>query len=234
MSNRLPLRDRQDAGQQLAPLVAAEVSLLRLHHPDAPSIVYALPRGGIPVAEPIAQALRCPLGVIVAKKVTRPDNPELAIGAVTADGQVMRSRHAGLMATRAPLWRSALQAAQTSARAQQDCFSEGFPGGADALDPRGAIAVLVDDGIATGLTMAAAARALQSKHPAAVLICAPVAPQRVVPFLKHWGNRIVLLATPRSFLSVSRFYVEFPQVETEEALSILKRHNQTLQESGLR
>jgi predicted phosphoribosyltransferase len=67
-----------------------------------------------------------------------------------------------------------------------------------------------------------------------VIICAPVAPSRVVPFLKHWGDRIVLLAAPRSFLSVSRFYVEFPQVETEEALDILKCHHQTLQESGLR
>ncbi|GAB4140130.1 MAG: phosphoribosyltransferase [Cyanobacteria bacterium J069] len=229
MSHSLPLRDRQDAGCQLAPLVAAEVHALRMRHPNAQPIVYALPRGGIPVAEPIAQMLRCPLNVIVAKKITRPDNPELAIGAVTADGQVMRSRHAGMMATHAPLWRSALQSAQTSAREQQACFSMG----ADPPDPRGAIAILVDDGIATGLTIAAAARSLHSKHPAAMLICAPVAPYRVGPFLKHWGDRILLLAAPRSFLSVSRFYTEFPQVETAEALAILNRHNQTFQQSGL-
>ncbi len=230
MSDLLPLRDRQDAGQKLAPRVAAEVSLLRSRYPDAQPLVYALPRGGIPVAAPIAQNLRCPLDVMVAKKVTRPDNPELAIGAVTADGQVMRSRHAGMVETRTPLWRSAVQSAQASARAQQELFS----GGAKPRDPRGAIAILVDDGIATGLTMAAAARALQAKHPAAVILCAPVAPSRVVPFLKHWSDRIVLLATPRSFLSVSRFYVEFPQVETEEALDILKRHHQTPQEPELR
>lgn len=230
MSNLLPLRDRQDAGQQLVPLVAAEVSLLRVRYPDAQPLVYALPRGGIPVAAPIAQSLRCPLDVMVAKKVTRPDNPELAIGAVTADGLVMRSRHAGMMETRTPLWRSAVQSAQASARAQQ----EQFLGGAKPRDPRGAIAILVDDGIATGLTMAAAARTLRAKHPAAIILCAPVAPLRAVPFLKHWGDRIVLLAAPRSFLSVSRFYVEFPQVETEEALDILQRHRQALQEPELR
>ncbi|PJF23633.1 MAG: phosphoribosyltransferase, partial [Phototrophicales bacterium] len=97
--------------------------------------------------EPIAQSLRCPLDVMVAKKVTRPDNPELAIGAVTADGQVMRSRYARMRETRTPLWRSAVQTAQANARAQQELFS----GSAKPTDPRGAIAILVDDGIATGL-----------------------------------------------------------------------------------
>lgn len=213
-------RDRQEAGEKLAQAVLQEIERFNLLLPVR-AIVYALPRGGLPVAAPVARSLNCPLDVIVAKKVTRPENPELAIGAVTADGHVIRSRQGAFIQPRGGSWRLAMQEAQAKAQDQLEQFTSSRP----QVDPKGAIAVLVDDGIATGMTMAVAARALQAKRPTKILICAPVAPLGLVSLLKHWGDRVVVLAVPKTFLSVSRFYAEFPQVEMEEALACLAQQN---------
>lgn len=219
MTNIPLFHDRQEAGQKLAQAVHQEIERLELLTPVKP-VVYALPRGGLPVAEPVAQLLNCPLDLVVAKKITRSDNPELAIGAVTADGHVIRSRQ-GAFAQPGGSWRQALQEAQLKAQEQLEQFADSRP----HLDPQGAIAILVDDGIATGMTMSVAARALRAKRPAKVLVCAPVAPLGLIDLLKHWGDRVIILAAPEIFLSVSRFYAEFPQVEMAEALACLVRQN---------
>ncbi|NEQ21124.1 MAG: phosphoribosyltransferase [Microcoleus sp. SIO2G3] len=220
--SRSPLfHDRHDAGTQLAQAIRAELAEFGA---IARPIVYALPRGGLPIAEPIAQALDCPRDVIVAKKVTRPENPELAIGAVTADGHNLRSRQEAFTLWQNGSWRTALQQAQAKAKAQLEQFAALRP----QVDPQGAIVILADDGIATGMTIAVAARALRNKQPAALLICAPVAPQKMIGLLKQWGDRVVVLAAPAYFASVSRFYEEFPQVSMEEAIDCLKRRNSYL------
>lgn len=220
--SQFPLfHDRHDAGVQLAQAVLAEMARLSVAKSFSRPIVYALPKGGLPIAEPLAQLLNCPLDVVVAKKVTRPENAELAIGAVTADGHIIRSRQECFMQLNSGTWRSALQQAQTKAQAQLAQFAEYRP----QVDPKGALAILVDDGIATGMTMAVAARALRAKRPAQIFICAPVAPKRMTETLECWGDRVIILASPELFLSVSRFYREFHQVEMEEALECLKRTN---------
>ncbi|MBD2089760.1 phosphoribosyltransferase [Microcoleus sp. FACHB-1515] len=218
MARSLRFDDRHDAGVQLAEAVRAEVDKLGI---VARSIVCALPRGGLPVAAPIAQALNCPLDVIVAKKVTRPENPELAIGAVTADGHILRSRQETFTLWQSGSWRTALTEAQAKAKDQLEQFAPLRP----QIDLAGTIAILVDDGIATGLTIAVAARALRHKHPAALLICAPVAPLRMLNLLQQWGDRVVVLTAPSQFSSVSRFYTAFPQVSMEEAIACLTRQN---------
>ncbi len=229
-------RDRQAAGEQLA---AAVVRAIAANPPpgvvtkrgtdgalaQSPYIVYALPRGGLPVAVPIAQRLRCPLDVVVAKKITRLDNPELAIGAVTADGQTLwltpeRSPLAAFGHLQSRLSQARAQA-QTKAQQQLAEFRQVWP----AQSPTGAIAIVVDDGIATGMTMAAAVQALRAQAPAEVWICAPVAPPDLVPQLQAWGDRVILLATPSPFNSVSRFYQAFPQVEMAAALAALQTAN---------
>lgn len=228
-------RDRHEAGKQLAQVILAELSQLNESQRHAKPIVYALPRGGLPVAEPVARLLECPLDLVVAKKITWSDNPELAIGAVTADGHMIRSRYEPVTPENAELWKVALHQAQEKAQAQFTQLAVHHA----ALDPEdalvqnltGKIALLVDDGIATGMTIAVAAQALRARHPQSIWICAPVAPQKLLESLQQWGDRVIVLAAPDPFLSVSRFYEEFPQVEMEEAMACLLNQERWLNRS---
>lgn len=207
--------DRADAGEKLAEAVEDELGKLNLTAQEAiKPIVYALPRGGLPVAVPVARRLGCALDVVVAKKITRPDNLEFAIGAATADGHVIwqKQKQHNLR-----LQKSALQQAENSAQSLLADLATGRPN----VSAAGALAILVDDGIATGMTVAVAAKALLSQQPAALWICAPVAPHDLMGFLAKMGDKAIILETPDPFYSVSRFYAQFPQVETAEALACL-------------
>ncbi|MEG4216749.1 phosphoribosyltransferase family protein [Microcoleus sp. Pol14C6] len=212
--------DRADAGEKLAEAVVDEFGKLSLMaQKTVKPVVYALPRGGLPVAVPIARRLGCPLDVVVAKKITRPDNLELAIGAATADGHVLweKQKQHNLR-----LQKSALPRAQNNAQSLLADLSPGRPN----ISVAGALAILVDDGIATGMTMAVAAKAVESQQPAALWICAPVAPADLIGFLAQMGDKLIVLETPHPFYSVSRFYGQFPQVETAEALRCLQQQTE--------
>jgi predicted phosphoribosyltransferase len=214
-------RNRDDAGEKLAERVLSEFGKLDDALGSAKPVVYALPRGGLPVAAPVARLLGCPLDVVVAKKIARPENPELAIGACTADGHVLWSQHPSLCRLNPKVREAALRHALEKARDQLAQLAPARPG----VSPQGAIAILVDDGIATGMTVAVAAEALRAQQPRAVWVAAPVAPLDLLPSLRQWGERAIVLATPERFLSVSRFYADFPQVEMEEALACLQEQN---------
>ena len=209
--------NRADAGEKLAEAVQGEISKLNLTAQEAVKpIVYALPRGGLPVAVPVARLLGCPLDVVVAKKITRPDNLEYAIGAATADGHILWQKQ---KPHNLHLQKLAQSLAQNNAQSLLADLSPGRPN----VSAAGALAILVDDGIATGMTMAVAAQALRAQQPAALWICAPVAPVDLMGFLAQMGDKSIILETPDPFYSVSRFYAEFPQVETAEALVCLQR-----------
>ncbi len=224
MSSAPLFSDRTDAGEQLAQVIRTHLNQLNAAGVTAPPIVYGLPRGGIPVAAPVARSLDCPLDIVVAKKISTPQNPELAIGAVTAEGNVLWSRQKLFGKKNALLLETSLRQAQEKA---QDLLIQLSPG-CPKVDSQGALALLVDDGIATGMTIAAAAQALKGRNPAQVWICSPVAPTGLSKWLSQWCDRVVLLQTPEPFLSVSRFYAQFPQLTTEEALSCLQQHNYPL------
>lgn len=214
-------RDRTDAGEQLAEAIHAILTQTAADGVSAPPIVYALPRGGLPVAAPVARLLGCPLDIVVAKKISHPKNPELAIGAVTSSENVLWATPTLFGRQHSGQREAALTEALNNAQSQLAQLTPACP----QVKLQGAIAILVDDGIATGMTMAVAAQALRAQHPAAVWLCAPVAPLSLLPWLGKWGDRIIVLETPQSFLSVSRFYAEFPQVETESALVYLQQQN---------
>ncbi|NJK39468.1 MAG: phosphoribosyltransferase [Oscillatoriales cyanobacterium SM2_3_0] len=210
----LPFRDRTHAGQELAQILGAE---LNSNHPDSTisPVVYALPKGGLPVAAPIARQLNCALEVIVAKKITHLDNPELALGAVTADGEVIWSRRKPESLEEQ---QTLLQAAQIKASDQLEAFSAYCPN----LDPQGMLALVVDDGVATGMTMAVALKSLKAKQPREIWICVPLAPLELIQVLESWCDRLITLTTPRIFPSVGRFYQQFAQVDAGEAIAILQ------------
>jgi putative phosphoribosyl transferase len=221
MSSAPLFSDRSHAGEQLAQSIFRQLSELQAAGISAPPSIYALPRGGIPVATPVARLLNCPLDILVAKKITRPQNPELAIGAVTADGHVLWSEPKQSRKQQESLREEALRQAQAKALGQLSQLASSCP----QFKPEGTIAILIDDGIATGMTIAVAAQALRSYHPAQVWICAPVAPEGLMPWLQQWGDRVIVLDTPHQFMSVSRFYTEFPQVEMATAIADLQQHN---------
>ncbi len=221
----LPLfRDRTDAGIELAKAIYTTIAQLSANTVMPPQVVYALPRGGLPVALPVARLLKCPLSAIVAKKITHPKNPELAIGAVTALENVLweQSREPKL----AKYKQEVLEKALATASAQNAQFSPACP----KVNLTGAIAIIVDDGIATGLTMAVAAQALKIYQPAAIWLCAPVAPASLLPWLQTWGDVLVVLHAPEPFFSVSNFYEYFEQVPTEDAIACLYQQNEWLNE----
>ncbi|MBE9129164.1 MULTISPECIES: phosphoribosyltransferase [unclassified Coleofasciculus] len=222
MSSAPLFSDRAEAGEQLAQLLLSLISDLQTTTDIVlPPVVYALPRGGIPVAVPVARLLNCPLDIVVAKKITTPKNPELAIGSVTSQGNVLWTRQRLLGKIQSNIRRTALQKALDKAQAQLAQLSVSCV----QVNPQGKLALLVDDGIATGMTVAAASQAIKSLQPAQIWICAPVAPRGLMNWLGRWCDRLVVLETPDQFLSVSRFYTEFPQVNTEEALTYLQEHN---------
>lgn len=224
--------DRTDAGEKLAQKINS--ILQQTAASGQPPIVYALPRGGLPVAAPVARLLGCPLTIMVAKKISHPQNPELAIGAVTTSGNVLwseqklfRSRNylRSLSGGRkAPSRETALNTALNKAKLLEAQLISGCP----QVNAKGATAILVDDGIATGMTMAVAAIAAKALGCASVWLCTPLAPLNLLPWISQWCDRLIILETPEPFLSVSNFYVDFHQVESTEALVYLQQQHQPL------
>lgn len=216
--------DRSEAGKQLA--AAIQTSLVQTPMlAETRSVVLALPRGGLPVAAPIAESLDAALGVLVAKKITLESNTELAIGAVAADGQVVwgiaPSSYISSDEINQQVYQAVLQQAHSHAKVQWQDFAPYCP----LVNLQGATVFLIDDGIATGMTMAAAVKSVRSHQPQQVWICSPVAPLELMPFLQRLADRAIVLATPSPFYSVSRFYKEFPQVSTEAAIEVLQQVN---------
>jgi putative phosphoribosyl transferase len=204
-------RDRRDAGRQLAQ------SLRRYRGPD--TIVLGLPRGGVPVAAEVAAALGAPLDVIVVRKLGVPYQPELAMGAV-GEGEVMVVndevvRH--LHMSEAELSTVAAREREVvSERARR--FRPDHP----ALSLEGKVAVIVDDGIATGSTAHAACGVARAAGAAVVVLAVPVAPADCAP--EHWPevDEFVCLQRPHRFYAVGQFYDDFGQTTDDEVVALLK------------
>ncbi|MFN6488122.1 MULTISPECIES: phosphoribosyltransferase [unclassified Nostoc] len=221
MSHTPLFADRTHAGELLARVIHDVLTQQTIDSGVKPvPIVYALPRGGVPVAAPIARLLDCPLTIVVAKKISHPENPELAIGAVTTSGNVLWSDQKLLRLRNDGRWReAALNKAINLAKSLEAQLISVCP----QVNAQDATLILVDDGIATGMTIAVAATAMKALSPAAVWLCTPVAPQKLLPWLEQWGDRTIVLETPEPFWSVSNFYAEFPQVDTLEVLVYLRQ-----------
>jgi len=205
-------QDRFNAGEQLAQQLATALAETKF-----PIRVYALPRGGIPVAVPIAQQFQCPLNVLAAKKIALPPNAELALGAVTPDGTTVWAQSPPVKRKNQQELEQARDQALASAIAQQEEFNPHCP----AASVENAIVILVDDGIATGMTMMTAEEALRKQQPAQIWVAAPVAPAEIEQQFQTSCDRAVILQTPDPFVSVGRFYANFPQVSTEQAIAYL-------------
>lgn len=209
-------RDRRDAGRQLAERLAP--------YRAASPVVFAIPRGGVPVAAEIARRLEAELDVVVARKLGAPGHAELAIGAVTADGERFLNQRIlrELGVTDAFLARATgEQSAEARAREQR------FRQGRAPVDVRGRTALLVDDGLATGATMRAAARSLRKRAPGRLVVAVPVGSREACLALRDDADEVVCLAEPEPFYAIGLHYERFEQVEDAEVARLLEQHRLT-------
>ena len=210
MQNRL-YEDRRDAGCALVP----EIQGCELHDP----IVLGLPRGGIPVAYEIALALDAPLDVLVVRKLGVPFQPELALGAI-ASGQVRVLNEQLLV--QIPGLDEALIEEITARETKELTRRENlYRGDRPYPELRDRDVVVVDDGMATGSTMRAAAEAVRSTDPAKVLIAVPTASADAVTLVADIVDQVICLDLPSPFFAVGYFYRHFGQTTDDEVRSLL-------------
>lgn len=223
MSSNILFYDRLDAARQLAQLILQEIAERDDIGVSLTPVVYALPRGGIPLAAIISRQLNCPLDILVAKKITTAANRELAIGAVTAKGTTVWAEPRFFAHLSLVTLKEALARALEKAEAIATKFALYRPIDSVSMEK---LAIVVDDGIATGLTVKVAVEELKQENTKEIWICAPVAPADLVEYLQQWGDKAILVATPEVFGSVSRFYRYFPQISLEEAIEQLAINSQ--------
>lgn len=206
-----PFKNRVDAGNKLAQ------ALEEYRGTDA--VVYALPRGGVPVGRPVADALGVPLDLVISRKIGHPNNPEYAVCAVAEDGEMLCDK-----AERRALDCAWLADAVERERAEALRQSAVYRAGRRGVSPEGKTAIIVDDGIATGLTIHAAIRALRAKRPSRVVVATPCAPQSVAESLRREADRVVVLEGKERYRgAVGAYYDAFPQTSDEEVRRLLQK-----------
>jgi predicted phosphoribosyltransferase len=203
--------DRADAGEQLADELAS-----RSVDPD---VVLGVPRGGLPVADAVAERLGASLDIVVAKKIALPHNQEYAVGAVTADGEAWYDEDIiqQLGIDESELTDQEMQARRRAIE-KRDAFRDGRP----AREIAGKRVVVVDDGIATGATMRACVRSVVDAGADEVIVAVPVASPTSVPELQLEADEVIALQTPERFRAVGQYYGAFDQVSTAEAVEYLE------------
>ena len=204
--------NRYDAGQQLA----LQLQHLRNHQP----VVLALPRGGVPVAAVVAEALNAPLDVIVVRKIGAPLQSELAIGAVTDGGRPSYVLNDDVVRTLGIDERFLEQAVQREHA--EVCRRQAlYRSGRAPIEVGDRTAIVVDDGIATGATVRAALRSLRERSPQRLVLAVPVGPQEVAQELRRDVDELVWLHSPERFGAVGQFYSDFAQVSDDEVIRVL-------------
>ncbi len=207
-------RDRIDAAKQLSQAL--------LTYKDAKdTIVVALPRGGVVLGRVIADVLRLPLDIVVPRKIGHPGNEEYAIGAITVTGDTIWNEDERLDVDPEVLKKSIEKEHQEAKRRLAL-----YRSGSDERDFNGKTILVVDDGIATGLTMFAAVKTVKTLGASHIIVAIPGGPQDTVDNLKKNTNidAVMVLETPRVFFAVGQLYQKFGQVEDDEVIKLMKQN----------
>jgi len=205
-------RDRADGGRQLARKLTAYAN-------RSDVLVLGIPRGGVPVAFEVAQALHAPLDILLVRKLGTPGQKELAMGAIASGG--IRIVNHELVAE---LGISANQLAEVIAAQEAELHrrEQLFRGSRPDISAQGRIIILVDDGIATGSSMRAAIDALRTLQPKKIVVAVPVAPSRADVQIKGVADEFVCVLKPEWFFGIGQFYEDFSQTEDSEVQALLQ------------
>lgn len=209
--------NRQEAGKRLA-------SQLYKYRKENPYVL-ALPRGGVPIGFEVAAVLQAPLDVIVVRKIGLSSNPEFGIGAIAEGGvTVLDQTTIGVIGIDE-------EEIQDTVRLEEEELKrrvKTYRGGKSLLDLTGMTAILVDDGMATGVTAKAAIEAVTKLNPKKIVLASPVCALDTVEGLRKRVDEVVCLATPFEFTAVGLWYKDFNQISDEEVVNLLKKARQNL------
>ncbi|MDH5533460.1 MAG: phosphoribosyltransferase family protein [Candidatus Pacebacteria bacterium] len=209
--------NRVDAAKQLAKQLK--------HYQETNSVVLGIPRGGVETAQVIAKELSLPMGLVVVRKIGHPYTKEYAIGAISESGAIVENKEEtkGLN----PDWLKAESQNQLNeAKRRRIAYWKNRP----LLNLEKKTAILVDDGLATGLTMEVAIKELKKRNPAKIIVAVPVSPQDTAQRLKKEVDNFISLLTPQDYLgSVGAYYKKFSQIEDEEVIKMINDNpNETI------
>lgn len=204
------IKNRVEAGQ----LLAEKISLIEKDN----FLVLAIPRGGVIVGHEIAKKIGCKLDIAISKKITPPDNPEFAIGAITHDGTLFQSDY----------WDNYIEYPNLTDEIEQKKIEvkrrlEEYRGNSE-YDIDDKVIILVDDGIATGSTVFAILNWLKKQDVKKIILAIPVMPSGIYELMKQKISSIIALEIPENFSSVGQFYKTFDQVSDKEVMKILENY----------
>lgn len=205
--------NRKDAGQRL-------VSMVERYKGAADTVLLGLPRGGIVVALEMALALDLPLDIWVTRKIGAPLNPELAVGSIDSDGNLLLDENA------ARLYEISDRYIREEVEAQVEEIKRRYlqyRGTENPPDVKGKTAIVVDDGVATGFTMLAALQSLRNRGAEKIVCVIPVSSPRVMNKLTQYADEVECLSTPSYFGAVGEFYRNFGQTSDAEVIACLEQ-----------
>jgi predicted phosphoribosyltransferase len=202
-------KNRDDAAAQLA-------RRLSMYKGQSP-LILGVPRGAVPMARVIADALGGDLDVVLVRKLRAPGQPELAIGAIDEAGTVLQGRYFHIADE--DYLRGEIHTQQQVIRARREMYTKAQK----ALDPRGRIVVIVDDGIATGSSMLAAIRSVRARTPRKLVVAIGVAPRQSLASIEAEADEVVCLHAPDDFYAVGQFFEDFSEVTDDMVVRALSR-----------
>ncbi|MGQ9722054.1 MAG: phosphoribosyltransferase [Candidatus Jordarchaeum sp.] len=205
-------RDRVDAGKKLAKEL--------LEYKGTNPVVLAIPRGGVVVGYEVAKELAVPLDIVVPRKIPAPHNPELGIGAVAQDGTIIIDPEIKKYVSFSEEY---VQEEAERQIKEIERRTKAYRGDREPISVEKRVVILVDDGLATGVTMRAAIRSIRKKNPQKIVVAVPVGPPSTVKKIEEEADEVISLVIYEPFEAVGQFYSDFSQTSDSEVISLLQK-----------